>query len=70
MPVLVKTHACPTIVSPPASGAQGEWLVTAAPDGVKSLFVDASGRLLGYALNGSATAERAKLTAQLPPVLA
>jgi hypothetical protein len=37
---------------------------------VKSLFVDPSGRLLGYALNGKATAERAKLTAQLPPVLA
>ena len=43
--------------------------VTQEPDGVKSLFVDASGRLLGYALNGKATAERAKLTPQLPPVL-
>jgi rubredoxin-NAD+ reductase len=70
MPVLVKTHACPTIVSPPASGSVGEWQVTQEPDAVKSLFVDPSGRLLGYALNGRATAERAKLTAQLPPVLA
>jgi rubredoxin---NAD+ reductase len=70
MPVLVKTHACPTIVSPPPAGASGEWQVTETPDGVRSLFVDPSGRLLGYALNGSATAERAKLTAQLPPVLA
>ena len=70
MPVLVKTPACPTIVSPPASGAAGEWQVTQEPDGVKSLFVDPSGRLLGYALNGKATAERAKLTPQLPPVLA
>src|SRR5262245_46074633 len=40
MPVLVKTHACPTIVSPPPGGAAGEWQVTADTDGVKSLFVD------------------------------
>jgi rubredoxin-NAD+ reductase len=70
MPVLVKTPACPTIVSPPPAGAAGEWQVTETPDGVKSLFVDPAGKLLGYALNGAATAERAKLTAQLPPVLA
>jgi rubredoxin-NAD+ reductase len=70
MPVMVKTPACPTIVSPPAPGAAGEWKVEATPDGVKSLFVDASGKLLGFALNGTATAERAKLAPQLPPVLA
>ncbi|HZM47245.1 MAG TPA: FAD-dependent oxidoreductase [Burkholderiales bacterium] len=69
MPVLVKTPACPTIVSPPPSGSAGEWQITQDPDGVKSLFVDPSGRLLGYALNGKATAERAKLTSQLPPLL-
>jgi hypothetical protein len=34
------------------------------------LFVETSGKLLGFALNGKATAERAKLTQQLPPVLA
>ncbi len=70
MPVLVKTPACPTIVSPPAAGAAGEWQIEQTPDGVKSLFVDASGKLLGFALNGTATAERAKLAPQLPPVLA
>lgn len=70
MPVMVKTPACPTIVSPPAPGAEGEWKVEASADGVKSLFVDASGKLLGFALNGTATAERAKLAPQLPPVLA
>ena len=70
MPVMVKTPACPTIVSPPALGAAGEWKVEASADGVKSLFVDASGKLLGFALNGTATAERAKLAPQLPPVLA
>lgn len=70
MPVMVKTPACPTIVSPPAPGAAGEWKVESTPDGVKSLFVDASGKLLGFALNGAATAERAKLAPQLPAVLA
>jgi len=69
MPVLVKTPACPTIVSPPPAGATGEWIVTADADGVKSLFQDASGKMLGFALNGKATAERAALTPQLPPVL-
>ncbi len=70
MPVMVKTPACPTIVSPPAPGAAGEWQVEQTADGVKSLFVDASGKLLGFALNGTATADRAKLAPQLPPVLA
>ena len=70
MPVMVKTPACPTIVSPPAPGAQGDWQVEASGDGVKSLFVGSDGKLLGYALNGAATAERQKLTPQLPPVLA
>ncbi len=70
MPVLVKTPACPTIVAPPATGAKGEWRTETTADGVKSLFVDADGKLLGFALNGIATAERAKLAPQLPPVLA
>jgi rubredoxin-NAD+ reductase len=70
MPVLVKTPACPTIVSPPTPGAEGKWTVTEDADGVKALFHDASGKLIGFALNGKATAERAALTQQLPPVLA
>ncbi|MGA0114934.1 MAG: NAD(P)/FAD-dependent oxidoreductase [Burkholderiales bacterium] len=70
MPVLVKTPACPTIVSPPAAGSTGAWQTEAGADGVKSLFFGADGKLLGLALNGAATAERAKLAPQLPPVLA
>ena len=70
MPVLVKTPACPTIVSPPADPAAGAWEINATEDSVKSLFKDKDGKLLGFALNGKATAERAALTQQLPPVLA
>ena len=70
MPVLVKTPFCPTIVAPPANGAIGEWLIERGEDSVKSLFIDGGGKLLGFALNGAATAERAKLARDLPPVLA
>ena len=70
MPVMVKTPACPTIVAPPAVGATGSWQVEATADGIKSLFNSAEGKLLGFALNGTATAERAKLAPQLPAVLA
>jgi rubredoxin-NAD+ reductase len=70
MPVLVKTPACPTVVSPPVDPAAGTWEISAADDSVKSLFKDKSGKLLGFALNGKATSERAALTQQLPPLLA
>lgn len=70
MPVLVKTPACPTIVSPPANGSAGEWQITRTEDSVKALFVDRAGTMLGFALNGAATAERAQLAKALPPVLA
>ncbi len=70
MPVLVKTPACPTIVSPPAMNAAGAWEITADSDGLKALFKSADGKLLGFALHGKATAERPALTKELPPVLA
>ncbi len=69
MPVLVKTPACPTVVSPPDAGAKGEWRTEEDKDGVKALFQDAGGNLLGYALLGAATKERNALATQLPPVM-
>ena len=66
MPVVVKTPACPTVVAPPPTGTVGEWQVSASGDGVRALYVDASGTLLGYALNGSAAHESHALTSQLP----
>ncbi|GGP19532.1 NAD(P)/FAD-dependent oxidoreductase [Silvimonas iriomotensis] len=70
MPVLVKTPACPTVVSSPAAGAQGEWQVNVSEEGVDARFVNAQGQLLGFALCGAATKERQALLPQLPPVLA
>ncbi len=69
MPVLVKTPACPTVVSPPDPAASGEWEINASKDGVKALYRSEKGDLLGFALLGTATAERGALTAQLPSIL-
>ncbi len=69
MPVLVKTPSCPTVVSPPNPGAKGEWQIEQSQDGVKALFQDVEGKLLGYALLGAATKEKNLLTKQLPPVM-
>lgn len=69
MPVLVKTPACPTVVSPPDVDARGEWDVDVSEDGVKALFKGTAGNLLGYALLGAATKEKNILTSQLPPIL-
>ena len=69
MPVLVKTPACPTVVSPPDPNVQGEWLVEEDENGVKALFKSADGKLLGYALLGASTKEKNALAAQLPAVM-
>jgi len=69
MPVMVKTPACSTVVSPPDFSVKGEWHVDANEDGVKALYRDEAGNLLGYALLGAATKEKNHLTAQLPAVL-
>ena len=69
MPVMVKTPALPTVVSPPAKGAEGQWRSTAIEGGIESRFEDSNGKLLGFALMGSATAQRASLTKELPPIL-
>jgi len=70
MPVMVKTPACPTVVAPPALGAVGEWHVEPSETGMLAKFSAADGRLLGFALLGSATAQRQALTPDLPVVLA
>lgn len=69
MPVIVKTPACPAVVSPPDFTIKGEWHVEADQNGVKALYKDDTGRLLGYALLGAATQEKNSLTPHLPPVL-
>jgi len=69
MPVLVKTPACPTVVSPPNPGAKGEWQIEETQDGVKALFQDVENNLLGYALLGVAVKEKNLLATRLPPIM-
>ncbi len=69
MPVIVKTPSCPTVVSPPDFSVKGEWNVETVEDGVKALYQDDAGDILGYALLGAAIKEKNNLTTQLPAVL-
>jgi len=69
MPVVVKTPACPTVVCPPPLAASGQWQVESAADALTARFVDAEGRLLGFALMGGATSQRQALAAQVPGLI-
>ncbi|MBX3630382.1 MAG: FAD-dependent oxidoreductase [Nitrosomonas sp.] len=69
MPVLVKTPACPTIVSPPEADKPGKWEIESDENGVKALFKSETGNLLGFALLGKAVAEKNALTMELPSIL-
>ena len=69
MPVMVKTPAMPIVVSPPAKDAVGTWESITQEGGMKACFKSVTGELLGFALVGTATTERAALAKLLPPVL-
>ena len=69
MPVVVKTPAHPAVVSPPGPGSAGEWQVERGPDGVRALYVDGAGAMLGFVLTGKRIIEKAALSKELPAVL-
>jgi rubredoxin-NAD+ reductase len=66
---MVKTPAMPTIVSPPTTNAKGQWKTKSIEGGLEARFESEDGALLGFALMGSATAQRAAFTKELPPLL-
>jgi len=70
MPVMVKTPALATIVSPPAKGAAGQWKTNTVEGGLEARFESADGKLLGFVLMGAATSQRGALTKELPAILA
>ncbi|WP_313309842.1 NAD(P)/FAD-dependent oxidoreductase [Stutzerimonas nitrititolerans] len=70
MPVTVKTPVCPLVVSPPAADSEGSWAIEGDGNDVTALFRSADGRLLGYALTGTAVQRRLALNKELPPLLA
>jgi rubredoxin-NAD+ reductase len=61
MPVLVKTPSYPVAVLPPPAGSRGAWSEESEPGGVRSLFRDGDGRILGFAAGGSHYASRTDL---------
>ena len=69
MPVMVKTPALPTIVSPPAKNAEGSWNIKIVDGGLEARYESSTGNLLGFALLGSATGQRAALIKELPAML-
>ena len=69
MPVMVKTPALATIVSPPAKDAIGVWKVNPIEGGLEARFESDDGKLLGFVLMGGATAQRGALTKELPAIL-
>jgi rubredoxin---NAD+ reductase len=69
MPVMIKTPALPLIVSPPPIGSSGSWSIKHIDGGMEGLFHNDQSELIGFALAGSATSQRATLTKLLPPIL-
>jgi rubredoxin-NAD+ reductase len=69
MPVVVKTPAHGVVVSPPPPGKEGQWEISGERRGVRALYRDENGKLLGFALTGTAVAEKQGLTKELPPWL-
>jgi rubredoxin-NAD+ reductase len=71
MPVVVKTPAWPTVVCPPPLGSTGQWGINATEEAIEARFTAEADpdRLLGFALQGKAVAQRQALAALLPPVL-
>jgi rubredoxin-NAD+ reductase len=66
MPVVIKTPACPIVVSTHPGRGATEWRTEVSEDGVRSLCYDASDSLQGFALTGKATGEKGALIQQLP----
>jgi len=69
MPTVVKTPACPCAVAPPVAGNEGEWQIEKNEQGVKAIYIDKEGKLLGFALLGEALSEKLALTKLLPALM-
>jgi rubredoxin-NAD+ reductase len=69
MPVLVKTSRYPVVVAPPRTGIAGSWRIERLEGGMRALYRTGDDQVEGYALLGSATVERQKLTRELPALL-
>lgn len=69
MPVVVKTPAYPVTVLPPPPNWPGNWVVDVLSDGVRAIFTDENGWVRGFALSGTATAEKTVLVKKVPGLI-
>ncbi len=69
MPVIVKTPAWPTVVCPPPLDAAGAWSIAQDEAHCNAQFLGGDGAVLGFALQGTATAQRQALAARMAPLL-
>ena len=69
MPVVIKTPALATVVAPPPKGTEGAWKIEGEAPDIRALFEAPDGALLGFALTGTAAAEKQALTKALPAAL-
>lgn len=65
MPVVVKTPACPVAAQPVPREMDGTWRYEQTTDGLRMVCTAPDSRLIGFALTGKCTAERATLAKQL-----
>ncbi|MCK0163453.1 FAD-dependent oxidoreductase [Marinobacter sp. S6332] len=68
MPVMIKTPCCPAAVCPPPSNAEGTWETEQDGTHVKTLFKNASGEVLGFAVTGRFALEKQALSKVVPPI--
>lgn len=68
MPVMVKTPACPLVISPPSDKSNSK--VESTEQGVQVCYYDANEQLIGFELCGDAVKQKQSLSKLLPPVLA
>lgn len=68
LPIIIKTHLCPVIVYPPAH-KHGEWQIEGEGSAIEARFVDADGKMLGFALTGEATGKRRDYLKDAPPLM-
>ncbi len=67
MPVMIKTPACPLVVSPSSDKSSIE--IIEGDNGVKALHKDVNGDIVGFELSGEFSKEKQALTKQLPALL-
>lgn len=69
MPVVIKTPACPVVVSPVPADLAGAWQYEGDDTNLQALFYDQVGQLRGFALVGDKVRQRMALVKQLPAMI-